>query len=71
MRILDIDDGFTSATNPTSIGTTSISFASYIDDAAYVSANGAAADGNAYYNTTSNTIRAYLDGSWREIAVFE
>lgn len=37
----------------------------YADDAAYVTANGAATTGDIYLNTTLNAPRAYLGGAWR------
>ena len=44
-----------------------IGFASYVDDAAYVTANGAAADGNAYYNSTTDRVRVYANGAWSNL----
>jgi len=44
-----------------------IGFSSYVDDAAYVTANGAAADGDAYYNTTVDRVRVYAAGAWANI----
>ena len=37
---------------------------SYVDDAAYVSANGAAQDGDIYYNSTADKARLYANGAW-------
>ena len=37
----------------------------YADDAAYVTANGAAQEGDIYLNTTLEAPRAYLGGAWR------
>jgi hypothetical protein len=37
----------------------------YSDDAAYVTANGAATEGDIYLNTTLEAPRAYLGGAWR------
>jgi hypothetical protein len=39
----------------------------YADDAAFVTANGAAAVGDFYYNTTANTLK-YYDGAWKTLA---
>lgn len=44
-----------------------IGFASYVDDAAYVTANGAAADSNAYYNSTTDRVRVYANGAWANL----
>lgn len=40
-------------------------YVTYADDAAYVTGKGsAAADGDAYYNTTDDVIRLYANGAW-------
>lgn len=45
------------------VGTLNL-FGSYASDAAFVTANGTAINGYAYYNTTSNTVRAYINSGW-------
>jgi hypothetical protein len=43
-------------------------FAVYANDAAFVSAKGAAAaDGDAYYNSTDDVIKVYANGAWQEV----
>jgi hypothetical protein len=68
MRILDFSDGFTSATEPTVGGVQANGLKTYASDAAFVSAEGTAADGDIYYNTTADTIRAYINGAWVVVA---
>jgi hypothetical protein len=63
-RIIDFSDGFTSATAPTVAGLTSSGYTSYASDAAFVSTEGTAQDGDAYYNTTLDQVRVYTDGAW-------
>lgn len=70
-RILDIDDGFTSATDPNVTGAPSSGYVSYASDAAYEADNGAAQNGDAYYNTTDNKVRIYENGAWVENASFD
>lgn len=67
MRILDFNDGFTSATEPTVGGVQANGLKTYASDAAFVSAEGTAADGDIYYNTTLNQIRAFIGGAWRDV----
>lgn len=65
MRSVDFSDGFTSSGAPTgnSIGATG--FTGYATDAAYVSAKGsAAANGDAYYNSTWHVLRCYVNSNW-------
>jgi hypothetical protein len=67
-RILDISDGYTSATEPT-LGTVEASaLRQYASDAAYVTAKGAvAADGDIYYNTATDVVRVYANGAWTSL----
>lgn len=52
---------------PTDLGiqTSTTSVNEYPDDAAFVSANGSAEDGDMYLNTTTRKIRYYLNSAWR------
>ena len=70
MRILDIADGFTSATAPTITSTTSASLIKFANDAAFEAVY-TPDNGNLYYNTTSHTARIYVNGGWQEFAIFE
>ena len=51
-----------------SLATSTTTISSYVDDAAFVTANGTAAEGDAYLNSTSNKFRYYTNGSWRNAA---
>lgn len=49
-------------------GVPSTSFSSFADDAAFVTDKGsAAADGDAYYDTTLDVIKIYADGAWSQV----
>jgi hypothetical protein len=66
MRVLDFLDGFTVATAPTSVLTAAAGLATYSSDAAFVAAKGtAAANGDAYYNTSDLSIHLYNSSAWR------
>lgn len=68
MRELNFVDGFTSASEPTQNLVIATSFKQYASDAAYVTGKGsAAANGDAYYNTTDHLVRIYRDGAWESI----
>ncbi len=70
-RIIDFADGFTSASAPSGTSTTTKAYSVYADDAAYVTDNGAAGDGDVYYNSTINKVKIYENGAWVENASFE
>lgn len=44
--------------------------AEYVDDAAFVSANGTATGGDCYINTTLRAIRVYTGSAWRTVAMY-
>jgi len=71
IRVFDFADGFTSASAPTEDAIETASLPQYASDAAYVSDNGTASDGNIYYNTTDDKVRVYANGAWVEVASFE
>ena len=71
IKIFDFADGFTSSTAPSPVGIESSGFTRHADDSAYVTAEGTAQDGDAYYNTTINKVKIYEDGNWVENASFE
>ena len=60
----------TSVTQPTDLTISEVikEFVQYADDAAYESANPGFSDGATYYNTTSNLLRTYSDGTWVDLA---
>lgn len=69
MRVIEFSDGFTSGSAPTQGSIQQNSLASYATDAAFVSAKGsAAAEGDAYYNTTYDLVRVYQNSAWRFLA---
>lgn len=71
IRIIDFTNGFTSSSAPLSDGVAATQFEPYADDAAFVTANGTANDGDVYYNTTINKVKIYENGAWVENASFE
>lgn len=50
---------------PTQNGYSATAFSAYADDAAFVTANGAATTGDAYWNTTSLVVRQYDGTAWQ------
>lgn len=68
MRSIDFSDGFSSASAPTQGSIQQNSLASYASDAAFVAAKGSAAtNGDAYYNTSTDYLRAYINGAWMNL----
>lgn len=66
-KTLTFAEGVTTS-GPTTTFLQATQFATYADDATFVSNKGsAAADGDAYYNTTTDTVRIYADGSWQNL----
>lgn len=69
LRDLDFDDSFQSNNSPTQGSFNANSVPTFVDDAAFVTAKGsAAADGDAYVNTTSNKLRVFQGGAWQNQA---
>jgi len=60
----------TSVTQPTDLTISEVikEFVQYADDAAYESANPGFSDGATYYNTTSDFLRTYRDGTWVDLS---
>lgn len=48
-----------------SLATSTTVIEPYVDDAAFVTAEGAPGDGSVYVNTTLKTFRMYISGAWR------
>jgi hypothetical protein len=68
MRELNFFDGITSATPPTQgiVGATALKV--FANDAAYVTDKGAAAaNGDAYYNSTDDVARLFRGGAWENV----
>lgn len=64
-RIIDFSDSFTSDNAPSGLTASADSFASFVDDAAFVTAKGGVATADdAYYNTTLNLVRVYNGSDW-------
>lgn len=64
MRVLELATGFTSASAPTGGASATGRLSTYVDDAAYVTANGAAVDGSSYINSSTGFVRFYLSSTW-------
>jgi hypothetical protein len=47
-----------------------IGYAEYANDAAYVTANGAAGEGDTYYDTALDAVKAYMNAAWRTIGAY-
>jgi hypothetical protein len=58
----------TSVSAPTSVGSTTIGYEVYANEAAFVSANGAATSGDVFYDSTANAVKVYVNGTWRSEA---
>lgn len=71
IRVFDFADGYTSSTAPAGAGVGTTELESHASDAAYVTANGTATNGDIYYNSTDNKVRIYENGAWVENASFE
>lgn len=64
-RILDFADGFESSVAPSVGSVTSSSYKVFVDDTAFVADKGsAAAEGDVYWNSTSDRPRVYTGAAW-------
>lgn len=66
LRILDLADGFSSATQPDSSAIDVNRLVSYANDAEYES-NHTSEEGSIYYNTTDDSVRVYDGSNWSDI----
>ena len=55
----------TTVTGATDVGLSSVGLTVYASEAAFVSANGAATDGDAFYDSTDDAVKVYVNGTWR------
>ena len=60
-----------SATAPSdlSLASSTVAISPYVDDAAFVTANGTASEGDIYLNTTSYVLRVYANGAWANVVM--
>lgn len=65
-KSIDLNDGFSSNTTPTSAASVARFFQPYANDAAYESAN-TVADGSSYYDSTLHSQKIYVNGTWRTL----
>ena len=66
MRSLNFNDGFSSASAPSQGAIQQNAYAIFANDAAFVTAKGsAAANGDVYYNSTTERVREFVDSAWR------
>lgn len=62
MRVLNIADGLSASSAPTTLS--AVQLPAYADDAAYVAAQGSPSNGHVYLDTTLGVIKVYLSGAW-------
>ena len=63
-RSIDLNDGYSSSTTPTTAAAVARFFQPYANDAAYEAAN-TVTDGSAYYDSTLHSQKIYVNGTWR------
>jgi hypothetical protein len=69
-RTVDFSDGYSTSSAPSAGSISQNSLAVYATDAAYVTGKGsAAANGDAYYNSTYHAVRVYQNGAWHFVKV--
>ncbi len=58
----------TSVSAPISVGSTSVGYDVYATEADFVTANGAASVGDAFYDSTLNCVKVFINAAWRILA---